>query len=227
MTTKSLTGWMLHKQWSGDTSARISFFTRELGLIHCFYKGGRTPKKQAMMQAFTPLWLSLDERYDRYYVRTLESSAPMLPLEHHALFSALYVNELLYYVLQPGIIDESLFDAYLDTMNGLAQTKEQHDIESLLRRFEWMLLKACGFAFSWTQEAKTGMPIMLQAQYQFVAGEGFLRVHQGISGECLLALAADNLQEALYRYQAKIIMRQAITHLLGGRPIKARDLYKT
>ena len=80
MTTKTLQAWVLHKQWSGDTSARVSFFTRELGVIQCLCKGGRTPKKQALLQAFTPLWLSVDERYDRYYTQAIESISPILHL---------------------------------------------------------------------------------------------------------------------------------------------------
>ena len=47
---------------------------------------------------------------------------------------------------------------------------------------------------------------------------------KGIPGEHLLALAEDNLSEAVYLKSAKIIMRQAIDHLLGGREIKARGL---
>ena len=74
MTTKSLQGWVVHKTWSGDTSARVKFFTRELGLIECLCKGGRNPKKHALLQAFYPLWLAVDERYERYFARSIESN---------------------------------------------------------------------------------------------------------------------------------------------------------
>ncbi|MDI1352184.1 MAG: recombination protein O N-terminal domain-containing protein, partial [bacterium] len=113
MTTKSVQGWVIHKQWSGDTSARVYFFTRELGLLQCLCKGGRTPKKQSLLQAFTPLWLVVQERYNLYYTQSIESTFPMFQFESHALFSALYLNELLYYVLKPLYPDEELFNAYL------------------------------------------------------------------------------------------------------------------
>lgn len=225
MTTKTLEAWVLHKQWSGDTSARVSFYTRESGLIHCLCKGGRTPKKQALLQAFTPLWLSVDERYDRFYAKTIESISPSLQLEGHSLFSALYVNEILYYALSPHYPDALLFDAYLSTLNGLALAKDQRTLESLLRRFEWTLLKACGYSFSLTQEAGTDHLIAEHLCYQFIAGEGFVVHSEGIPGPHILALAQDNLDEADYLKSAKIIMRKAIDHLLGGREIKARALY--
>lgn len=223
--TKSLQAWVLHKQWSGDTSARVTFFTREMGLVQCLCKGGRTPKKQSLLQAFTPLWVGMDERYDRYYTRTIESISPMLQLEGNSLFSGLYINELLYYALSPIYPDEELFSAYLVTLNSLALLSDRLAVESLLRRFEWVLLKSCGHSFSLIQEARTGALIETDAYYQFVAGEGFTKVNKGIPGEHLLALAEDNLHDSVYLKSAKIIMRQAIDYLLGGREIKARALY--
>ena len=223
--TKSLQAWVIHKQWSGDTSARVSFFTCESGLIQCLCKGGRTPKKQSLLQAFSPLWVEIDERYDRYYTRAVESIAPMLQLEGNSLFSGLYINELLYYALSPAYSDEALFDAYVMTLNGLTLVSHRLAVESLLRRFEWALLKTCGYSFSLTQEAQTGALIDPDRHYQFVAGEGFVSVSKGIPGEHLLALAEDNLNDEVLLKSAKHIMRSAIDHLLGGREIKARALY--
>jgi DNA repair protein RecO (recombination protein O) len=225
MTTESLHAWVLHKQWSGDTSARVSFFTRELGLVHCLCKGGRTPKKQSLLQAFTPLWVAFDERHERYYARSVESNSPSLHLEGHSLFSGLYVNELLYYVLNPSYPDSYLIDAYLQTLNGLAVSRDKLAIEAILRRFEWSLLHASGHSFSLTEEARTGGLIVADSNYQLVIGEGFVAHNKGIPGEHILALAADNLSEPVHLKTAKLIMRQAIDHLLGGREIKARALY--
>lgn len=227
MTTKTIEAWVLHKRWSGDTSARVSFFTRESGLIHCLCKGGRTPKKQALLQAFTPLWLSVDERHERFYANTIESISPTLALTGHALFSGLYVNEILYYVLSPDSPDVALFDAYLFTLNSLVFTRDRLALESLLRRFEWTVLQACGYSFSLTHEAGADDAIAEDLYYQFIAGEGFVLASKGIPGTHILALASDNLDEAIYLQSAKMIMRKAIDHLLGGREIKARTLYRT
>ena len=223
--TKTLQAWLLHKQWSGDTSARVSFFTRELGLIQCLCKGGRTPKKQALLQAFTPLWVTIDDRHTLYYTKSIESISPMLHLEGNALFSGLYLNELLYHTLSPAYPDSELFNAYLTTLKGLVLTQDKAQIEALLRRFEWVLLKTCGYSFSFTHEARTGLLVQPHIYYQFITGEGFLAADIGISGADLLAIADNNLDKSQYLKSAKIIMRQAIDHLLGGREIKARSLF--
>jgi DNA repair protein RecO (recombination protein O) len=225
MTTKSLQALVLHKQWSGDTSARVTFFTREMGLINCLCRGGRTPKKQSLLQAFTPLWLGIDERHEHFYARSIESTDPMLELRGDALFSGLYVNELLYYVLKPVYADASLFDAYWATLNDLAKALGKHDVEAVLRRFEWALISACGYSFSLTDDAATGAAITAEGVYRFEAGLGFIPHGSGILGAHILALAEDNLADLACLKSAKLIMRQAIDHLVGGREIKARALY--
>lgn len=222
---QTVEAWILHKQWSGETSAKVSFFTREMGLIHCLYKGGRTPKKQALLQAFTPLWVTIIERYDQYYVQSVESISSTPPIMGDSLFAGLYVNEILYYALSPNSHDPILFDAYLFTLKNLLLTKEKFILEALLRRFEWTLLQACGYSFSLTQEARTENLIMANFCYQFVVSEGFVLDNKGIPGAHILALAQDNLSDPACLKSAKMIMRQAINHLVGGREIKARALY--
>lgn len=205
---------MLHKQWSGDTSAKVTLFSREFGLVHCLCKGGRTPKKHSLLQPFLPLWVSVKG----YYTQSVESLASAFYFQGMTLFSALYVNELLYHVLRPELPEPELFDAYLATLEGLALGNERLHIESVLRRFEWAVLKACGHSFSFTQEA-SGALIQTQNRYHFVAGEGFLNATQGIPGEHLLALAEDKLDSKACLQSAKVIMRQAIAHLLGDKKL--------
>lgn len=222
---KSLHAWVLHKHWSGDTSARVHLFTRELGLVSCLCRGGRTPKKQALLQAFSPLWVHVNERYNQYYTQSIESLGSSIPLIGNSLFSGLYINELLYYLLSPLESDADLFDAYLLTLNGLSITSNRLDIEALLRRFEWTLLNSCGHSFSFTHEADTQSLIHPTHYYEFTAGKGFTQASKGFSGEDLLALGRDDLSNAAYLKAAKMIMRKAIDHLLDGREIKARALY--
>ena len=76
-----------------------------------------------------------------------------------------------------------------------------------------------------TMEVSINGKVIPNANYQYIAGSGIVSGGKGIPGEHILALAEDNLNEAIYLKSAKIIMRQAIDHLLGGREIKARALY--
>ncbi len=225
MTTKSLQAWLIHKQHSGESSLKPCFFTSELGLVHCLYKGGRAPKKQAVLQAFTPLWIHLEERHNYYYLKAVENETPPLLLSGINLFSALYLNELIYILLKPFMVESKLFEAYTVTLYHLASVENKVDIEPLLRRFEWSLLEACGHSFSLNYDVM-GQKIKAENKYQFISGNGFLANTTGLPGSHLLALASDDLSEHAYRKTAKLIMRQAIDYLLEGREIKTRLLFR-
>lgn len=225
MTTEAIEAWVLHKIPSGDSSARVTFFTREKGILNCLCKGGRTPKKQALLQAFSPLWLSLDSRRDWHYAHHIEPLRMSLNLKGNALFAGLYVNELLYYALKPMDSQPELFDVYLNTLQGLSIMNERLAIEMLLRRFEWFLLQSCGYLVSFNHTADSRIPIVANQYYQFVAGRGFITAERGIPGACILALAQGHFEQLDVLKTAKFIMRQAIDHFLEGRILKSRSLY--
>lgn len=219
MTTSSLEAWILHKTPSGDSSLRLTCFTRENGLINCLCKGGRTPKKQAILQPFQSLWLDLNSRKDWHFVRHVETLNSAFQLQGSSLFAGLYANEILYYALKPLDSVPELFEAYQQLIQGLSTMNERLGIEVLLRRFEWVLLKICGYSLSFS---KTINP---QNYYQFIAGEGFREAEFGIKGVDLIDLAEGRLETLSVLKSAKLIMRQAIDHLLGGKVLKSRLLY--
>jgi DNA repair protein RecO (recombination protein O) len=217
--------WVIHKSWSGETSARVVFFTRDHGVVHCFYKGGRTPKKQALLQAFIPLWLDINIRGDAYFVHRLEIAAAPIALEGKNLFAGLYMNELLFYALKPQDPSDTLYSAYLLSLEALMMASDRYAIERVLRRFEWILLTACGYSISLTHDARTQRPIDKGSLYRFVEGEGFVLAEVGISGAHILALSEGALDDLSILHVAKKIMRSAIVHMLDGKPIQARALY--
>ena len=226
MITDTLQAWVIHKYWSGDTSARVVFFTHEYGLINCLYKGGRTPKKQALLQAFTPLWLTIDVRRDAHFVRQIDMADAPIQLPGKTLFAGLYINELIHHALHPRDPHEPLYSAYIHTLNTLMNTENPLIIEATLRRFEWTLLTDCGYHMSLTHEAHTSKPIIPNQYYQFITGEGFSLAHEGFRGVHIIAMAADDLEDINVLKTAKKIMRRAIDHALDGKEIKSRALYR-
>lgn len=225
MITEGQQGWVLHKRWSGDTSAQVTFFTREKGVLCALSKGARAPKKQSLLQSFTPLWLSVDTRHDWHYVHQFDPVGASLVLMGDSLFAGLYVNELIYHGMQPLDPCASLYDAYVETLQALTNVITRLDIEKILRRFEWHFLSTCGYELSFTHEALTEKPVEIHSHYNFIPGEGFVLTSKGIPGECIIAMANDELDDPLVLKAAKWIMRRAIDHALGGKRIKARELY--
>ncbi|MBA2651990.1 MAG: DNA repair protein RecO [Tatlockia sp.] len=225
MITEALEAWVLHKTPSGDSSMRVTFFTREKGILTCLCKGGRTPKKQAILQPFSPLWLALDLRKDWHFVRHIEALPSVSQLQGSSLFAGLYVNELLYYALKPMDSQPELFAAYVHTMQGLSAINDPLAIEIVLRRFESVLLQACGYSLSFTSTTNPEAPIQADFCYQFIAGEGFRIAADGIVGADILALSEGRFEQLSVLKSAKYIMRQAINHLLGGKELKSRALF--
>jgi DNA repair protein RecO (recombination protein O) len=226
MITDLNNAWLIHKSWSGDTSARLNFFTREHGLIHCHFKGGRLPKKQALLQVFTPLWLSLTQRGDFYYLRQLEPLAASFSLSSQSLFAGLYINELIYYALRSFDAHGDLHDAYVHAVQALGFTQDRSVLEKILRRFELVLLATCGYQLLFNEEAHSGKAIMPTSYYRLLPGQGFVPAKEGVAGEYLLAMAKDEWDDPNVLLAAKGILRQAIAHALEGKTIQTRALYR-
>jgi len=225
MTNKQLKGWLLAKRESGESSLRAVFFTYEQGIVHCLCKGWRKSNKKTLLQPFVPLWIVLDERKGWNYAKQIEITGSVVRLEGSALFSGLYLNELIYYGLKPFDIHEELYAAYQSSLNLLSSVKGKLDVEAILRRFEWSLLNHCGYAPDFTLEARGMDAVRPEFYYQYIAGEGLYKAERGIPGKHILALAHDNLDDPETLKTAKYIMRKAIHHFLDGREIKSRALF--
>ncbi len=225
MTIEPVDAWLLHKRNSGDTSLWITCFTREQGLISMRYQGGRTPKKQALLQAFTPLWLFYTEKGEQRYIRGLEPAAPGRHLTGDALFSGWYLNELLMYALKPNDPHAQLYDGYVSIINQLQSNPARAEIARLLRRFEWALLTVSGYHFDLHTDSHSGHAIALDQYYRLNVSSGLFQATEGYLGAHLLAIAADDLSDPAVLKTAKLLMRQAIDQLTGGRILVSRRLY--
>lgn len=224
MITDAWHAWILHKRWVGDTSAHIEFFTLEKGIVRCLQKGARAPKNQSRLQLFTPLWLSVSQRQDFCFVREIEITGKTLDLSGRNLFSAFYANELLHHFLQPFDVQPALFESYVSTINSLQTAQGQFELEAVLRRFEYHLLSACGYAVELTEDAKQN-PINALEYYNYIAGDGFYPAANGILGRHILGFAGNRLDDPDVLRVAKKIMRSAIDYFLEGKRLKARELF--
>ena len=80
----------------------------------------------------------------------------MLPLQSLALYSGFYVNELISRVIEPETANPQLFHEYLQCLIGLAV---RENIEPVLRRFEFNLLRILGYGIDFSHCAGSGEPI--------------------------------------------------------------------
>jgi DNA repair protein RecO (recombination protein O) len=160
-------------------------------------------------------------------VSRLEAAGIPNLLHGEALFSGLYLNELLIRLLPEQDPHPATFEHYAMTVLALAQGRA---LEPLLRSFEWRLLDELGYGFALDVD-RLGQPIVAAGLYRLQADAGLEAVGQlqpGIfHGSELLAMAEADWTAPGALGAAKRLMRQALAPHLGGRPLVSRELFMT
>lgn len=226
MTINAANAFIIHVQACGETSCDLTLFTREKGIVRCRYKGARgRRRKAAVLQPFHLVWLAWSTtRYGHAYAQTIEPITPAFIFQKNHLFSALYINELIYYAVKEEDAHEALYDAYVHALEALQGAISQSSVEVILRQFERQLLLACGYELSFTNEW-SGLALQDACYYKWTPGLGFEKADKGILGAHLRSIAHHHFEDATVLKIAKWVMRRAIHHLLDGKPIKTRQLY--
>lgn len=243
--------WVLHTRAYRDTSLLVDLFTLDQGRLRCIARGvrGRQSKRKGLLQPFQPLLVSLVGRGELLTLTHAEYAAVSIPLAGRALFSGLYLNELLVRLLHPSEAHLDLYRAYQSALLALYRGEE----EAALRWFEWQLLEELGYAINARIEVSNGEPINIDNYYEFspVAGFRLLSGPPGranasvFRGDEVIAVQAymehrrhistieqDAVAEPGVRFDAcvanasKRLMRQALRPLLGERPLMTRTLFQ-
>lgn len=221
MTSQS--AFVLHSRPYRESSALVDFFTPG-GRLRAVLRGARG-KVGTLARPFVPLDVEFRGRSDLKAVARLESGGLAYWLDGNALFSGMYLNELLIRLLPAEDAHPAMFDHYVATLPALAAKRP---LEPILRAFEWRLLTELGYGFALDQDI-SGKPIDSACLYRLLPDTGLEPVglfQPGLfNGAELLAMAeADwNVPGALAA--AKRLMRQALAPHLGGRPLVSRELF--
>ncbi len=240
MTTLLHKAYLLHQRSFRETSVIVDLLTETEGRVSAVCKGVRGGGKKAssmrsILQPFSELSVQWTGKTELKSLRLVETVATAPRLSQYRLYAALYLNELLVRLFQPGESHMGLFENYSHAVNDLSLSNEaeQGSTEIPLRRFELKLLSVLGFGIDFSFEANTGEDINGSRHYLFESDVGFTEVdpvdkkigRSGIKGDILLALHRQDLSDPLVRKIAKKIIREALAPHLGGRPLKSRELY--
>ena len=220
---QSTLAFILHSRPYKETSALMDVFTPE-GRLRAVLRGARG-KLGSVARPFSMLETELRARTQLKTITRIEPAGEFNFLQGHALFCAMYLNELLVRLLPLNDPQPLLFEHYQLTVQGLAHAIP---IEPLLRNFEWRLLEQLGYGFSFELDS-AGQALQAQMLYRLVPENGFETVFQWQPGVFLgadiLALAAVDWQQEGVLHTAKRLMRQALAAQLGGRPLMSRELF--
>ncbi|WP_152221080.1 DNA repair protein RecO [Pseudomonas sp. SCB32] len=214
---------VLHSRAYKETSALVDFLTPQ-GRLRAVLRGARG-KAGALARPFVPLEAEFRGRSDLKNVVRLEANGIPNLLSGEALFSGLYLNELLIRLLPSEDPHPALFDHYQATLPLLAAGRP---LEPLLRAFEWRLLDELGYGFSLESDI-VGQPVAPDGLYRLLPDSGLEPVgslQPGLfQGADLLAMAEADWSAPGALAAAKRLMRQALAPHLGGRPLVSRELF--
>lgn len=223
-------GFVLHSRPWSETSLILDVFTEESGRVRLVAKGARSKRSnlKGALQPFTPLLIRFGGRGDVKTLRSAEAISLALPLSGIALYSGLYVNELLARVLESETRFSELFYDYLYCIQALAGVDGTP--EPALRRFELALLAHLGYGVDYLHCVGSGDPVEEEMTYRYREEKGFIASvvvdNATFTGHHLKALASREFPDADTLRAAKRFTRMALKPYLGGKPLKSRELFR-
>ncbi|MDB6146242.1 MAG: repair protein RecO [Pseudomonas sp.] len=216
--------YVLHSRAYRESSALVDFLTPQ-GRLRAVLRSARG-KAGTLARPFVPLDVEFRGRGELKNVGRMESAGLSTWLVGDALFSGLYLNELLIRLLPAEDPHPAVFDHYAATLLALSAGRP---LEPLLRSFEWRLLDDLGYGFELSIDIN-GDPVEADGMYRLKVDAGLERVwllQPGVfQGVELLAMAQADWSAPGALAAAKRLMRQALAVHLGGRPLVSRELFR-
>jgi DNA repair protein RecO (recombination protein O) len=216
--------YVLHSRAYRENSALVDFLTPQ-GRLRAVLRSARG-KTGTLARPFVPLEVEFRGRGELKNVGRMESAGVANWMVGEALFSGLYLNELLIRLLPAEDPHPSVFEHYAATLQALAEGRA---LEPLLRSFEWRLLDDLGYGFALDVDIN-GQPLDPNGLYRLQVDAGLEQVYllqPGLfNGTELLAMAEADWTAPGALSAAKRLMRQALAVHLGGRPLVSRELFR-
>lgn len=226
---------LLHRRDYRETSVLADFFTLDQGVVSGVVKGIRrsTKTQRLSLQPFTLLNIGWYGSGDLKTIKMVEVVENAPPLVGEQLFCGFYINELLLRLLNRYDPYPHLFEAYQIALKQLMMCiKNDNDV--VLRVFEKKLLSVLGYGFNFGQDSE-GEPLCGSAIYLFESEYGFVRMTTSgtrdqqpliYRGDILMAIEVDDYALPETRQAAKRLMRFALAHYLGGKPLHSRQFFQ-
>lgn len=226
--------YVLHTRAWRNTSLIVEAFTAEAGRVGVVARGVRRPSNpsRAYLQPFQPLLIAWSGRGELHSLTSVEAEQWRAPPEGRRLLAGFYCNELLLRLLERQDPHPEVFAAYDEAVTALAATETAD--EAILRRFELELLDGLGFAPPLAIEADSGEAVDPAADYDFLPEHGPVRAvgppgqrSLRVPGAHLLALAGHGFDDTGTLRTARRVLRASLAPLLGPKPLKSRELYRS
>jgi DNA repair protein RecO (recombination protein O) len=215
---------LLHSRPFKDNQLIVDLLTINDGKVSAVVYTGKSPKtnKKGLLQPFLPLKVLLKGKGQLKNLSRIESYGKSYPLVGNYVFCGFYLNELMIRLLGEHIECQELFAQYTKSLQALGEQKKQ---EHILRQFETVLLDELGQSFDFNSVFESNEPY-----FYYVLEHGFIPVIEKMSmpiysRETLLLIAQQSFDDEETLKTFKLLMRQVINNLLGGKPLNSRKLF--
>jgi len=220
--------YVLHSRAYRETSMLVDIICMEYGRVALVARGAKRGKSKtsSLLQPFMPLNVSWYGTGELVTLTQCEPAGLMHGLQAKRAICGLYINELLFKLLNKWDPCTNLFNSYRQALEDLGCVDIPEQI--ILRKFEKAFLKSLGYGLQLTTEIDSGKPVQADNYYKFdpVLGPRLVdSTHMAaVSGASLLALEADNYASPDALTDIKRLMRLVFSYHLGARSLVTRQL---
>ncbi len=217
---------LLSRKFS-ETSLICEIFTRKNGRVSIIAKGARS-KKNKFQNVAAPNILANVNYSGKNELKTLISweEIKYFQILGKNLKILLYLNELIFRLIEKETRQEKIFDAVIDFYKTLESGDAKY-IEISLREFEYFLICELGYGFDFQIDDK-GKEIQKDGVYYFHPSQGFsekpLNNFLKVSGVDIINFTNGKIASSSARSKIKKIMQLAITYI-AEKPINAGAIF--
>ena len=213
--------YVIHTRQYLESSTLVELFTQDYGRVSVVARNARSSTKQNPIHPYAFFIASWSGKSNLKSLRSLERDGRLLQPSGQALYSVLYVNELLYKLLPSSDPYPTLFMLYCQLLLDLNQSTEI--VAVLLRRFEIAFLNELGYGIRFmVQHNGQETPLHSEREYYYDCNAGFLPLDEAakqyqlarFSGNELLAIQNSDFSDVRVLKSAKQLTRLVFnTHL--------------
>ena len=218
---------LLFSRKFSETSLICELFTRKKGRVSVIAKGART-KKNKFQNVTAPNILANVNYSGKSELKTLISweEIKYFPILGKNLKILLYLNELIFRLIEKENQQEKIFDALINFYKTL-ELGETKSIEISLREFEYFLICELGYGFNFQIDDR-GKHIKKDGVYYFHPANGFsekpLNNFLKVSGIDIINFNNRKITSSSARSKIKKIMQLAITYI-AEKPMNAGAIF--
>ena len=218
---------LLHSRKFSETSLICELFTRKKGRVSVIAKGARS-KKNKFQNVAAPNILANVNYSGKNELKTLVSweEIKFFKILGKDLKILLYLNELIFKLIEKEVRQEKTFDAIINFYRTL-ESGEVKNIEISLREFEYFLICELGYGFNFRTD-DMGKEIDKGGIYYFHPAQGFsekpLNNFLKVSGIDIINFINGKITSSSARSKIKKIMQLAITYI-AEKPMNAGAIF--